>query len=204
MLQHARGYQVNVTDIKKGQAIEHKGKLWIIQDFRLVTQGRQGSHYKLDLKDAVREGKITERFNQNAILEGVDLVDREFQFLYTAEGMIHLLDAETFEEQALPVDVLEGGSNALPFLTASMPLKVSFAGTKPLLVKLPSYAVYKVVFTETAASTATNESKSKVAFKNATLENDVVLSVPEFIQMGESIVVDLVTGKYKERYKERK
>ncbi|KAJ3201095.1 hypothetical protein HDU67_001554 [Dinochytrium kinnereticum] len=181
-----RSYRIPVNEVKKGQAVSHKGK------------GRQGSHYKVELREAVKGGKLTERFNANAVLEGVDLVDKPFQFLYVDGNEIHLLDRETLEEHTLPLDALEASAHVIPLLNDEMKIKVSFHGDKAMSVKLPLTGNYTVVYTDPPASSVSNEGKGTM-FKNAVLENDFTLTVPEFVMTGDVIVVELAEGKYKER-----
>ncbi|KAJ1553642.1 hypothetical protein HK405_007329, partial [Cladochytrium tenue] len=95
-----REYRVAINEIKKGQLIVHKDRVWVVADYSQHTQGRQGSHYKLDLRDLARGTKIVERFNAGSLLEGVDLHPRSCQFLYAddQDGTLHFLDRETMEE----------------------------------------------------------------------------------------------------------
>ncbi|KAI8855293.1 hypothetical protein BC829DRAFT_378530 [Chytridium lagenaria] len=157
-----RQYHLPVNEVRKGLAVSHKGK------------------------DVLRAGKLTERFNANAVLEGVDLVDKPFQFLYT------------LEEHAMSLDALEATKDIVPLINDEMNIKVSFQGDKPIMIKLPTTGTFKVVYTDPPASTVTNEGKGTM-FKSATLENDFLVTVPEFVQSGDTIVLDLVDGKYKER-----
>jgi elongation factor P len=103
-----RAYQLPVNQLRRGECIRHKNKLWIIVSFTHHSQGRGGSHYKLELKDILSGSKGLERFNAGTQLEGVDLTERKLQFLYSADDRMHALDTESLEEFEFPLDILEG------------------------------------------------------------------------------------------------
>ncbi|KAJ1547962.1 hypothetical protein HK405_004542 [Cladochytrium tenue] len=69
---------------------------------------------------------------------------------------------------------------------------------EPVRVNLPSSASFKVTYADPTPSTATNESKG-TTFKSAILENGATLQVPEFVQTGDVVVVDLAEAKYRSR-----
>jgi elongation factor P len=66
---------------------------------------------------------------------------------------------------------------------------------KPIAVKLPLQAVYQV---KEAHATAAQASKGTL-FKNAELENGIKVQVPDFVNIGDKVVVDTETGKYVKR-----
>lgn len=103
-----RAYQLPVNQLKRGECIRHKNKLWVIVSFTHHSQGRGGSHYKLELRDIISGSKGLERFNAGTTLEGVDLTERKLQFLYSDQDRMHALDTESLEEFEFPLDILEG------------------------------------------------------------------------------------------------
>ncbi|KAJ3107360.1 hypothetical protein HDU97_004242 [Phlyctochytrium planicorne] len=173
------------------------------------TQGRQGSHYKVELREARTGSKLTERVHANAVLEDVfmcsaiELKEKPHQFLYEDNGELHLLDRDTMEESVVPLDALEADRSLLPLLNDTLDIKVLFHASNPISVRLPPHAVYKVTYTDPPASTVTNEGKG-TGFKNAVLENDFNVTVPEFVRAGDEVVVELVNGKYRERVLNKK
>ena len=71
------------------------------------SQGRGGSHYKLELKDLKSGSKGLERFNSGSVLQGADLSEKKLRFLYSDETL-HLMDPDSFEEFEFSSDILEG------------------------------------------------------------------------------------------------
>ncbi|KAI8617233.1 hypothetical protein BC830DRAFT_1114421 [Chytriomyces sp. MP71] len=212
LLLHAptRAYKLSPKDLKRNVILRSKGRLWTVSDFSLHTQGRQGSHYKVELvpfgtSGAVGGGKVVERVNQDAVLEGVDLANRGARFLYQADGILYFLDLESMEEVQCEMGILNGGEKTATMITEEMDiilqcLEEDSGSLEVLAVKLPLTGVYKVAQAAPAPSSVSNEGKG-TRFKPATLENGVIVTVPEFVHQGERVVVTIADFKYKERAK---
>jgi elongation factor P len=83
-----RAFQLPVNQIKKGDVISFRGKMYYINHYMQHSQGnslkdhpigRGGSHYKVELKDVISGSKANERFNAGTMLEGVVLQERKVQ-----------------------------------------------------------------------------------------------------------------------------
>ena len=194
---HKRHYQIPVNQIKKGQVIEYKNKLLAVSHSSHHTQGRSGAHYKLEFKDLVHGTKSFDRFNSGTTLEGVDLMDKDFHFLYSTSNEITLLGDDS-EPVSFPLDLLQGGSKMIPFLLDSMPIQVSFHENQPVVLQVPDKASFKVIDTTEPSSTSIKDTKATV-FKSAILETNVEIKVPDFIKTGEVICVSLQDFKYLSR-----
>ena len=87
--------------------MEMNGKLFAVLSSIQRSQGRGGSHYKLELKDLKTGGKAFERVNAGQFMETVELLQKEFQFMY-ADDSLHVIDQETYEEMVLDGDLING------------------------------------------------------------------------------------------------
>ncbi|KAJ3179735.1 hypothetical protein HDU85_004734 [Gaertneriomyces sp. JEL0708] len=188
-----------VNQIKRGTAIDFRGKIWVIHSYSHHSQGRGGAHYKLDLRDLVGNGKLTERFNSGSNVEVVELETKTYQFLYT-DTEIHLLDPTTFETHAFPLSIINAGEKVIPFLQDSMELRVDSHESTPVVIKVPERGTYTVVECDPSPSTATNEGKG-TSFKQAKLDVGAHVQVPEFVNLGDKVVVDLLDQRYVSRAK---
>ncbi|KAJ3144040.1 hypothetical protein HK101_002871 [Irineochytrium annulatum] len=160
--QQVRNFEVSMNSLRKGTVISHKGKIWVITDYAMHSQGRQGSHYKVEMRDLLKGGKVTERCNPTATFEGLDLEDKHFQFLYADGGELHLMDKETMDIHQFPIDMIEGGSKSIvEFLNEDMDIKVSYHEDTPVRVKVPPTGVFKVEFTDPPAGGAQQSDKSE-------------------------------------------
>ncbi|KAF9993584.1 hypothetical protein BGZ65_010858 [Modicella reniformis] len=191
--------------------------------------GRGTSTVKLDIQDLITGTKHTERFRSGDMVEVTELDEHRCQFLYRSDGHLHLMNPETFEMYEVPESVLEGmlrllirsfggameqicsrvkpaksmlyPDKQIQLLMPDMSVHLSMFQPdpevlgKPIAVKLPAQAVYQVKETQVSAAQA---SKGTL-FKNADLENGIKVQVPEFINIGDKVVVDTETGKYVKR-----
>ncbi|KAI8977080.1 hypothetical protein BDF20DRAFT_906311 [Mycotypha africana] len=144
--------------------------------------------------------KISERFKSNDSLEVLNVTDKTFQLLYTESGKLHLMNMESFEEVELPASTCENGEKGLQMLEDGMPLSVKYVtspndGEKPCSFKLPLKYTYTV---ESKVQRVKKDAKT-ASYTTATLTNGAKILVPDFINEGDKILVDLETMKYMRR-----
>ncbi|KAJ2002905.1 hypothetical protein GGI04_003154 [Coemansia thaxteri] len=155
--------------------------------------GRGQAVIKLTFKHATSGAKLQERFRGNDSLEVMLLVQKEYQFLYSDEDKVHLMDMTTYEELSMPLDSFEGDKDKLALLEDGMRITVQTLEPEPgpISWRLPARHAYKVKSVEVRIA------KEKGAtFQPATLENNARVMVPDFVKPGESITVDLDKGEY--------
>ncbi|KAG0345582.1 hypothetical protein BG004_003537 [Podila humilis] len=179
-----RGYKTNVLQVKKGFVVEINNILAVVLKRESSVMGRGTSTVKLDLQDLLTGTKHTERYRSNDMVEVTELEELKCQFLYQADGTLHLMDPESFEMYEVPTSV--GLSMFQP--------DPDVPGT-PIAIKLPTQAIYQIK--ETHASAA--QADKGTVYKNADLENGIKVQVPDFVNTGDKVVVDTETGKYVRR-----
>ncbi|KAJ3045708.1 hypothetical protein HDV00_007834 [Rhizophlyctis rosea] len=135
---------------------------------------------------------MVERFNSGTVVEAVELEKKVASFLY-ADDHIHCINEE-FEETSIPVDLLVGGAKVLPFLQDSTPITIQYHDGQPITAAAPDRLKYRVA--ETMLAQGKESKGSGVVFKAATLDNGATLQVPEFINPGDEILVDVQEQKY--------
>ena len=184
--------KINGNEIRPGNVLEHNGGLWAAVKVNHVKPGKGGAFAQVELRNLRNGSKLNERFRSEDKVERVRLEQRDMQFLYETDGMLVLMDGETFEQIELAAEIL---GDRRPFLQDGMTITVEFYETEALNVTLPEKVVCTVEETEPVVKgqTAAN------SFKPAVLENGVRTNVPPFVGIGEEIVVSTDTGEYVER-----
>ncbi|RCI06774.1 hypothetical protein CU098_012844 [Rhizopus stolonifer] len=195
-----RFYKLSVGSVKKGQIVQFKDKAWRVLTRDHVSTGRGGAVVKIDLQDILSGQKINERFKSGDSVEILNLTEEPYQYLYSEGDKVHLLNLETFEEIEMASSKCEGGDRAVGMLEDSMPLTVNFLttpehGRQPCIFKLPTNYTYTV---GSVVDRAGQAAKGTV-YKTAVLTNGSKLQVPEFVNEGDKIVVDIETMKYIKR-----
>ena len=168
--------------IRIGWVIEYKGKPWTVTKAQHIKPGKGGAFMQVEMK-AVEEGtKTNERFRT------------EDTFLFEDATGLTFMESETFEQFAMPADIL---GDSRPFLTDGMTVYISFIDGKPVSVELPQQVVCTVVETEPVVKGQTASS----SYKPSILDNGVRVMVPPFINAGDKIVVAPSDATYVERAK---
>jgi elongation factor P len=104
---------------------------------------------------------------------------------------------DTYEQVAVEAAVL---GRAAVFLTEEMTVPIEFVEGRPIGLVFPDIVDVRVAETAPAAHT---QGGSNV-WKDARLENGLVLQVPPFIGPGELIRVEVERGTYVERARSQK
>ena len=184
--------KINGNEIRPGHVLEHNGGLWAAAKVDHVKPGKGGAFAQVEMRNLRNGSKLNERFRSADKVERVRLEQKDQQFLYEDDGMLHFMDAETFDQIQLPADIL-GERRA--FLQDGMTITVEFHESEALNATLPQKVTCRVAETEPVVKgqTAAN------SFKPAVLDNGVKVMVPPFVGQDEEIVVNTETMEYSER-----
>ncbi|KAI9142059.1 hypothetical protein BKA69DRAFT_337360 [Paraphysoderma sedebokerense] len=189
-----RGIKIAINSVKPGTVIDLKGKPHLVLKATHQTSGRGSAHVKLDLKDVINGGKITEKYRTSDSVEGVHVSTRPFQYLYHDDTQIHVMHPETFEQLSIDVSTLQGGEKVVSMLSDTIPVSISFWKDTAILAKLPSQLKLPIVETNAPQKAATNPSAKGIGYKTAVLQGNIKVEVPEFCKMGDEIEISLENG----------
>jgi len=190
-----------VNALRKDQVVEFRDKPHFICRRDQHFTGRRGSIIKVEMKDVMTGRRFTERFNANDALELMHLSSTPYTFLYAQGNKLHLLHPDTYEELVMDADALEGGEKSLPFLQDNMTVNVQCISSTPspipISIRLPQFQSYMILRDEPKAA----QSAKGVSCKTAYVGNGVGLRilVPQFVEVGEHVVVDVHERKYVRR-----
>jgi elongation factor P len=176
--------------LKRGMLIRHQNHIYTVVDFQERHTGKQRPTVHVSLRD-VRDGHPVDRTlaDIEPITE-VPYAHRMMQYLYARGDKFVFMDSESFEEHELHGHALHG---AEPFLRDGDTYRVTFVDGQPLALDLPEVVRLKVAETAAPAHAVGNASS---VLKEATLENKLLVRVPLFIKMGDTIRVDTRTRTY--------
>ena len=84
--------KIDGNQIKIGNLLEINSKLWRVTKTQHTQPGKGGAYLQVELK-ALNEGtKINERFRSSESVERVRLDQRSYQYLYSDNGLINVMD----------------------------------------------------------------------------------------------------------------
>lgn len=186
----------NVNTIRVGNVINHKDLMWKVVKTLHVKPGKGGAFIQMELKAIKKGTKLNERFRSEDSIDKAHVEERNYQFLYQSDNILHLMDVQNYDQKALDANLID--SKAKPFLTENMKVQVSFVEEEAVNIILPATIVVEI---DSADAVVKGQTASS-SFKPAVLKNGIKVMVPQYIASGEKIVVDTYQSQFVERYKE--
>ncbi len=180
---------IDVNDLRKGVIFEYDGALYKVLDYHHNKPGRGNATIRVKLVD-MRKGTTMEKtFQSGDRVQDVRMDYHTVQYLYNDGSLYHFMDMDSYDQVALPADVL--GENS-QFLIDNLELKLTLYENEPIDVELPTSVDMKVVQADVAVrgDTATGVTK------RVTTETGMHVQVPNFVEQGDTIRVDTRTGSY--------
>lgn len=184
----------NTSDISVGTFLRHNGEIVQVLEYLHRTPGNLRAFYQAKMRN-IRTGKLAEyRFRSGESVELVRVEVKELQYLYKDNNSLVCMHPETFEQIYIQEQLF---GDSLKFMKEEMIVTISFEDDTPLQAEAPNFVELDITYTEPGVrgDTATN------TLKPATLETGAEISVPLFVDTGETIKIDTRTGEYMERVK---
>lgn len=183
------------SDLRPGAVIKFNGELCTVVESEHRTPGNLRAFYQVKMR-SLKTGRMLEnRFRSGETIEFVRVEKNNYQYLYKDGNHFIFMDPDSYEQ--IPVDEVIVGKLA-DFLKEGQDGMLSINDGTVLQVELPTTVNLRIIQTEPGfkGDTATN------VMKPATLETGANVQVPLFINEGDLIKVDPVSGSYMERVKE--
>jgi len=183
---------INAGELRSGTTVERNGQLWEVLSQEHVKLGRGTALIRTRLRN-ITTGSLTEetfrpeeRFSRARIEKG------DVQFLYRDGEHYVVMDAVSYDQY--PLDEAQF-AEATRYVKEGDHLYVLQYDGKVIGVELPITVELEVTATDPGfkGDTATGGSKP------ATLSTGLVVEVPLFVGVGDTLKVDTRTGKYLER-----
>lgn len=183
---------VVATDLKTGMILRMDADLYrVISAEYHAGGGKMGGVMHAKLKNLRTSAFWERRFRPDEKLEKVELERVTMQFIYQDGDNFYFMDPNTFEQVPLSRSMI---GPAERFLQPEMPLAVEYFEGNPVSVNFPEFIELKVTITAQPLHTQQDNT-----MKPATLENGMEILVPQFIKTGETVRLEVETGKYVER-----
>ena len=181
--------KINGNEIRPGYILEHDGGLWVAVKVAHVKPGKGGAFAQVELKN-IRDGrKLNERFRSADKVERVRLDQKDQQFLYESDGLLHFMDTDTYDQFMLTADQL---GEATQYLKDGMTVDRTAYQGETIGIELPVTVDLQVLQTEPGFAGDTQTG----ARKPATTETGLVVQVPLFVNEGDTLRIDTRTGEY--------
>lgn len=180
---------IDVNELRSGVTFELDGALYRVIEYQHHKPGRGKATIRTKVRDLRTGNTIEKTFNSGDRVQDIRLDYRTAQYLYREDHLFTFMDTETYEQPTLSIETL---GEAVPYLTEGLEVKLTFHGSEPLDIELPSAVDMQV----TEAETGVKGDTATGATKTVTTETGLTVNVPLFVEAGDRIRVDTRTGAY--------
>jgi elongation factor P len=184
---------ISTNQFKNGNHIEVEGTIFKVVEFQHVKPGKGGAFVRTKLRRATDGNVIDRTFRAGEKFRAVRTEARKMTFLYADGTDAHFMDAESYEQMAVPEATMAA---ALRWTKPNDEVDVLFIDDKPSDVQLPASVELEVTETEPGLR---GDTASGGGNKPATVETGAQVSVPLFVNVGDRIKIQTETGAYMSR-----
>jgi elongation factor P len=181
---------ISTNQFKNGNHIDVDGTVFKVVEFQHVKPGKGGAFVRTKLRRTTDGAMIDRTFRAGEKFRAVRTEARKMQFLYSDGDDAHFMDAESFEQMAVPQQSM---AERLKWTKPNDEVDVLFIDDKPADLQLPSSVELEVTQTEPGLR---GDTASGGGNKPATLETGAVVQVPLFVDIGDRVKVQTETGSY--------
>ncbi len=172
-----------------------EGQLYFVVEFNHVKPGKGSAFVRIRLKNIKTDAVLERTYRTADTLEDAPLERRRMQFTYAAGDEYHFMDQNTFEDTVISKELLGDG---LKYLKDDTIVEAILYKNQVVKAEMPTFIISQVVETDPGLK----GDSSRAGYKPAKIDTGASVSIPLFIQVGETIKVDTRTGVYVERVKQ--
>lgn len=182
----------STSDFRNGLKIIYDNGPYVIVEFQHVKPGKGGAFVRTKIKHLLTGRVLDPTFKSGDKVGKPDMEEKDMQYLYRDGEQFTFMDTSTYDQVLVEETAL--GENA-HWLQENCTCQILFWNGKAISVTLPNFVELKIVECEPGIRGDTAQG----ATKPAKLESGGSVTVPLFINDGETIKIDTRTGQYVER-----
>jgi elongation factor P len=180
---------IDVNDLRKGVTFSLDDVLYKVLEYEHHKPGRGKATIRVKARN-MRTGTILDKsFISGDRVQDVRLDYHNVQYLYTDGSVYHFMDLETYDQPAIQANII---GDYGPFLKEGLEVKLTIYEGEPLDIEMP----LSVDLLVTRADIAVRGDTATGVTKKVTTETGLLVQVPNFVDVGDTIRVDTRTGTY--------
>ncbi|NWG16382.1 MAG: elongation factor P [Chloroflexi bacterium] len=180
---------IDVNQLRKGTTFLSDGQIFRVLTYSHTKPGRGNATIRVKVRNMRTGATLEMTFNSGMSVQDIRVDSHNVEYLYTDGEFLTFMDMDTYEQPQIRKDVF--GDDFL-YLRENLQLKLSSYEGEIIDYELPNTVDLKVVESEMAvAGDTANNPQKKV-----TLETGLVVQVPMFVNVGDTIRVNTDTGEY--------
>lgn len=178
-----------VLDLKEGNIFEYEGNIYIVIYAVHTHQQQRRGLVRLKAKDMKTGKTLEDSFRSDVKVNPVYVDEAVLSYLYSDGEGYHFMDNNTYEQVAIPADVVGESRN---YIKENLEVTGLFHAGRILDIKLPISVELKVIEAEPGHKGDTVQGGKK----KVKLETGFVIQTPLFVEAGDVVKVDTRTGEY--------
>ena len=183
-----------VTQVRKGMAIRHDDAAFVVLTVEHITPGNWRGMVQIKMRN-IKTGSSTQvRFRAEDRVEPLLMEQTEVEFLYDSASSYIFMNQTSYEQVEVPKEV---SPDFRLYVKPNTIVNLNYCDGELIGIDLPTNVDLQVKETEPGLKGATVTN----VYKPATLETGLVVQIPPFITVGETVRVDTRDGAYVERVK---
>jgi elongation factor P len=183
---------MKAKDVRRGTVLKFKNGLYSVMDFHHHTPGNLRAMVQMKLRNLINGTQTEHRFSSTEEIETADVFNQPATFLYSDQNGYHFMNSETYEEVTISDELI---GTAKYYLQESMQVQLSMYEENPIGIQLPQTVTLEIVDTEPGMKNATATNSPKPAKTDTGLQ----LTVPQFVNVGDRVIINTETGEYQSR-----
>lgn len=177
------------TDLKIGVLVEIEGAPYRVTDYSHHAMGRGGAVVQVKLKNLLTGGVVEKSFRGSDKIQPADVSRVNMQMLYRDGDNLVFMNNETYDQETVGADVL--GDQA-KYVADDTTVGLQMFNGRVIGLEIPNAVVLSVTETEPGVKGDT----ATTALKPATLQTGVQVMVPLFVNEGDKVKVNTLSGAY--------
>ena len=184
---------IEASKLKAGMTFETTdGKLIRVLEASHHKPGKGNTVMRMKLRDVRTGSTFDTTYRPEEKFEQAIIETRPAQYLYQMDDTAYFMDTENYEQYEIPIVNIE---NELKFILENSEVKIQSYGSEVIGVTIPTTVELVVTDTQPSIKGATVTGSGKPA----TLETGLVVNVPDFIEVGQKLVINTAEGTYVSR-----
>ncbi len=179
----------NTSEFRSGMKVMLDGDPCAILENEFVKPGKGQAFNRVKMRN-LATGRVWERtFKSGESLEAADVLDFDYEYLYTDGEFWHFMDPETFEQYQADAKAM---GDTHKWVKEQDIVTVTLFNGAPLIVTPANHVELVVAETDPGLKGDTAQGATKPAI----LTSGAEVKVPLFMNIGDKVKIDTRTGEY--------
>ncbi|QJC30371.1 elongation factor P [Enterobacteriaceae endosymbiont of Neohaemonia nigricornis] len=183
------------NNFKVGMKFIFLNEPYIIEKSEFIKPGKGQTFTRIKMRNLITEKLLDKTFKSTEHLNTADIFEHQLIYLYCEKNYFyHFMFKKTFEQIMINNNIIK---NKIKWLLPQYNYNITFWNKLPIFLTLPNFINLNVIKTNIIMKNSTINNMNKQAI----LSNGEMIKVPNFINIGDTIKIDIRKKIYVSRIK---